>query len=59
MKTKEKWYNNEMLLCNLIVFPPIFFVGLYYTNIVSAHYKKIITLSFLISFTLIGVYFFN
>jgi len=59
MKTKEKWYNNGILLWNLIVVPPIFFIGLYYTDRVSVRHKKIITISFLISFTLIGVYFFD
>jgi len=59
MKTKEKWYDNEMLLWQLIVVPPIFFIGLYYNNKIPVSIKKIITISFLISLTLVIVYFLN
>jgi len=59
MKTKGKWYNNEMLLINLIVVPPIFFIGLYHNNTILVTIKKIITISFLISLTLVIVYFLN
>jgi len=59
MKTKEKWYNDRMLLTQLIIIPPIFFIGLYHTDKVSIPVKKIITISFLILLTLLIIYFLN
>ena len=48
MKTKNKWYNDKMLLMQLIIIPPIFFYGLYFTNTFPSYQKKIISISFLI-----------
>jgi len=59
MSTKEKWYNDRMLLTQLIIIPPIFFYGLYYTDAIPVRHKKIITISFLILLTLVIVYFLN
>ncbi|MGY0425783.1 MAG: hypothetical protein ACWIPI_03010 [Polaribacter sp.] len=48
METKNKWYNDKMLLMQLIIIPPIFFYGLYFTHTFPSYQKKIISISSLV-----------
>jgi len=57
MNKNNKWYNDKMLLMQLIIIPPIFFYGLYYTNTFPLRHKKIITISFLFILIFIAIYF--
>lgn len=54
---KEKWYNDKMLLMQLIIIPPIFFHGLYHTSVISKEHKRIITVSFLFIIVAFVLYF--
>lgn len=45
---KDKWYNDSHLLTQLIIIPPIFFHGLYLSEVIPKRVKIIITVSFLV-----------
>ncbi len=45
---KEKWYNNKVLMCQLIIVPPIFWYGLYYSKVFKPLHKIIFYAAYLI-----------
>ena len=44
----DKWYNDSHLLTQLIIIPPIFFHGLYLSEVIPKQVKIIISVSFLV-----------
>jgi len=46
---KEKWFNNKMLMIQLIILPPVFLYGLYYSKVFKPLHKNIFYVGYLIA----------
>ncbi len=42
----KKWFNNKILMCQLIIIPPVFLYGLYYSRVFKPSHKKIFYITY-------------